>query len=383
MKLPYVLALLLLACGSDDGGGKGDDTGDSPDAAAPVKCTGGDYCDDDKWVCRPGIENDYCAEEQTATILAPDGSESTRTLPKADAPEVDCFYVYPTVALTQPIGNIPDFSNLEDILVPVRAQAVPFTAVCRVFAPFYHQITLSTYGSPQFEEAIETAYTDVEAAFDTYMNTWNGGRDFVLFGHSQGAHMTRRLLQRKIETDDALRSRMVVALPIGPVGDITVPPGEVVGGTFEKLPLCTSKAERGCVVTYDSTAAVVAGSGTAPAGATADVACVNPAAIGSDEIATFRQTLIPTMRYAGQFGMGQAPDLPTTFVGVEGLYSGACARSAVGAMALQVSYTPPSGATLASPVNLQTQLMHIVDYSFPLGDLLDITQAKIDEPSSD
>lgn len=32
---------------------------------------------------------------------------------------------------------------------------------------------------------------------------------------------------------------------------------------------------------------------------------------------------------------------------------------------------------MASPVNLATQLMHIMDDSFPLGDLLDVAEAKI------
>lgn len=59
-------------------------------------------------------------------------------------------------------------------------------------------------------------------------------------------------------------------------------------------------------------------------------------------------------------------------------YSGACARGSSGTLGLQVSFTPPSGSTMTSPVDLQTQLMHILDYSFPLGDLLDVAQAKID-----
>jgi hypothetical protein len=369
MKAHFHVALFLVACGSDDNGSGSN---------APSGCSGSEYCAEDHWVCRPGIAKDYCADEQTATVIAADGSQTTETLPKADNPDVDCFYVYPTVALTQPAGNIPDFSNLEDILVPVRAQAAPFSAVCRVFAPLYHQITLSTYGAPGGDAALETAYADVEAAFDAYLSNWNGGRDFIVMGHSQGAHMIRRLLQRKLETDDALRSRMVAALPIGSVGDITVPVGELVGGTFEELALCASKEERGCMITYDSAAATVAGTGALPAGQTTDLACVNPAAVGSDELTSFRETLIPTLKYAGQFGMGQAPDYPTTFVAFHGLYSGACVRGSTGAVNLQVSYTPPATTTLPSPVNLETQIMHVLDYSFPLGDLLDVTQAKID-----
>lgn len=361
------LAFTLPACSGSDSGSGG-----------PTPCTGSEYCADDHWLCRPDIATDYCTEVQTATVIAADGTQTTEELPKSQDPKVDCFYVYPTVALTQPVGNMPDFSNITDILVPLRAQGIPFSAVCRMFAPLYHQITLATYTSSEVTQDLEIAYADVEAAFNTYLTNWNAGRDFILLGHSQGTHMLRRLLQRKIEPDAALKSKMVVGMPIGPVGDITVPVGATVGGTFTSLPLCTSTAERGCIIAYDSVAQVVAGSGTLVAGATTDVACVNPASMGTSDLAPFRETLIPTKNYAGQFGMGTAPDYPTTFVAFHGLYSGACARGSSGSLGLQVSFTPPPGSTMTSPVDLQTQLMHILDYSFPLGDLLDVAQVKID-----
>lgn len=67
-----------------------------------------------------------------------------------------------------------------------------------------------------------------------------------------------------------------------------------------------------------------------------------------------------------------------SFLAIYDFYSGACARGSSCGLGLQVSFTPPAGTTLASPVNLETQLMHILDYSFPLADLLDLAQAKID-----
>ncbi|MBM4364032.1 MAG: hypothetical protein FJ104_15235, partial [Deltaproteobacteria bacterium] len=92
----------------------------------------------------------------------------------------------------------------------------------------------------------------------------------------------------------------------------------------------------------------------------------------------FRETLIPTKQYAGQFGAATAPDYPTTFLSLRGYYSGACARGAAGGLSLQVSYTPPAGAPATSQVDLEKQLMHLLDYSFPMGDLLDVVGAKID-----
>jgi hypothetical protein len=63
---------------------------------------------------------------------------------------------------------------------------------------------------------------------------------------------------------------------------VFVPDGEVVGGTFNNLPLCTSDDQTGCLVAYntlsDSSDALMIGVLEPPEGQ--DVACVNPAALG-------------------------------------------------------------------------------------------------------
>ena len=44
---------------------------------------------------------------------------------------------------------------------------------------------------PGREDALELAYTDIEAAFEHYLAEYNNGRPFIIAGHSQGAQHIR------------------------------------------------------------------------------------------------------------------------------------------------------------------------------------------------
>jgi hypothetical protein len=359
--------LALTACGSDDDSG-------SPafDPNAPVSCEGETYCPYDRWLCRPGSSNNACKETQTATVFAADGSQSVETLPKTDKAPIDCFYVYPTVALADPVGNVKDFSNVDAIKVPLRAQAIPFSEVCEVYAPFYHQTSLATFGAPDREQYQEIAYKDVEEAFQFYLDHYNHGRKFVVLGHSQGAIMLRMLLQRRFDDDAALRSRMLIALTVGPVNDVTVPEGKLVGGSFKNIPLCSTREELGCVVAYDSVNSDGVGFLFPPV---PGAACVNPVNFGADKT-PLRKAYIPTKKYAGQFTTPNNPDLDTTFSALPDMYSGQCVRAANGSTSFRIFHTPKAGDTRPNLIDFGTQLFHILDYSFALPELIDLVKTR-------
>jgi len=359
--------LCLSGCSSSDSdeGAQGD-----------IECEGELYCPEEMWLCRPGMDKNFCREQQTATVIEADASVHEETLPKAARPAFDCFYVYPTVALTGEPGNVKDFSNLDDILVPLRAQAVPFSELCEVYAPFYHQTTLATFGAPDRETYQARAFADVEAAFDLYMRHFNRGRDFLLLGHSQGSHMLIRLIKKLFDGPAEQRSRLIAALPIGTVNEILVPPGATRGGTFENIPLCSSPDERGCIVTFDSLD--VAGVGPVLGAPTADAACTNPVTHGTG-LTRLKSSYFPTKRFAGQFSPENNPDYETTFTNLPDLFSGQCAFDSLGRMGFRISYTPESGDTRANPFDFSAQLMHILDYSFSLRDLIDLVALKAEQ----
>src|ERR1700709_778359 len=51
------------------------------------------------WLCKPGLANNPCTPGMGTTLIAPTGAvQSTLNTKKAQAPKIDCFYVYPTVS---------------------------------------------------------------------------------------------------------------------------------------------------------------------------------------------------------------------------------------------------------------------------------------------
>lgn len=378
--LAVLLVLTTWACGSPDDADGGTEV-EPASEGCPASET---YCADDQWLCRPGIEQDYCVEETTLTVIEEDGSETLETLEVAEDPAVDCFYVYPTVRLAFSADLSPDYSNLQDILTPLRAQAQPFSSVCRVFAPLYHQASLGAYSSANRDEFLDEAFEDVLAAFDTYVEHYSEGRDFVLLGHSQGADMLARLIARRVEQDEGLLSRMVVAIPIGSVGRITVPAGETVGGSFDNVPVCSTREQRGCFVTWDSGIAGDANGERAAAGM--ETPCVNPASFDYEPTRLSGSYFI-TRQHTTGITSGSSPDYPTTFVVMRDAYTGRCVAASNGQNLFEIEFSPRDGDTRTELIPLDSlpnlpglPAMHLLDYAFATEDLLAVTQAKIDAP---
>jgi hypothetical protein len=88
------------------------------------------------------------------------------------------------------------------------------------------------------------------AAWEDYLANDNDGRPVVFIGHSQGAAMLIRLLRSQIDPDPAVRARLVSAIILG--GNVVVPTGRTVGGSFAHIPACTSGTQTGCVIAYSS-----------------------------------------------------------------------------------------------------------------------------------
>ena len=100
---------------------------------------------------------------------------------------------------------------------------------------------------------MEIAYKDIENAFDYYMAHYNKDsnhkpRPFILAGHSQGSNLLLMLLERRF-SDAALREQLVAAYVIGwsvTADDMSTYPA------LSQLGICSSKAQTGCIVTYNT-----------------------------------------------------------------------------------------------------------------------------------
>ncbi len=135
---------------------------------------------------------------------------------------LDVFYLIPTAGedwvdsegVTHHLldATNPDhraaMDNRFNMAYPIFGDGVNF------FSPYYQQITLQVWanGLPWINEYYPYAFADVKAAFDYYMKHWNGGRDFVLAGFSQGAKGVKELV--KTMTDEQF-ARMKAAYVIG------------------------------------------------------------------------------------------------------------------------------------------------------------------------
>ncbi len=339
------------------------------------------------WLCKPGQSPNPCAGDLSATIFT-GAATRTETYPRSrSARKVDCFYVYPTVS--EQLSESSDRSIDPQQTAIAEYQAQRFSQHCRIFAPVYRQRTLLAISNPLANQAAATrlAYSDVLDAWRTYLREDNGGRPFVLIGHSQGTRMLRQLVRTEIDRRRALRKRLISAILLG--GNVTVARGEDAGGDFRRIPACRSRRQTGCVIAFSAFfdpppsnsrfGRVPAGPDRndpfgLPTGSKFEVLCTNPAALagGASPVETFlREEQFPGVLGAGILITvgGFAPQVPTPWFVPADRYSGKCERIN-GAHVLKLS--PLSGARRLNPFPDPTWGVHLADGNIALGDLVRI-----------
>jgi hypothetical protein len=325
------------------------------------------------WLCRPGAPTDPCTVNEAATVVPAHGARIVDPSSVASSSHFDCFYVYPTVST--------EMSDNADLVVQPAEVAVAFTqasrfsSVCRVWAPMYRQRTARSVqaGLATDPKGDTVAFDSLLAAWNDYLAHDNDGRPIIFVGHSQGAAMLIRLLARVVDDDAALRSRVVVAIIAG--GNVTVPDGRTVGGSFQHLLLCTAQGEDGCVIAYSAFPGEPpadalfgrAGQGVSlQSGQTqtrgVHVACVNPAALagGSGDLDTYFVTAM---------AKPSAPAVRTLWVRFPDLYSSAC-HDTDGASWLQVDTLDVAGRPVVREVQGPTWGYHAYDINLAVGNLV-------------
>jgi hypothetical protein len=340
------------------------------------------------WLCKPGLANDPCLNSEEATVRLDGGATFVEHAKPAKEPPIDCFYVYPTVS-SQGTINANEEINPEEIAI-AESQASRFSQVCKVYAPIYPQLTIPAIngylGEVKPENSVK-AYAGVARAFLEYIARYNDGRGFELIGHSQGSAMLEQLIKEMIETKPALRKQLVGAIVLG--GQVIVPEGKNVGGTFKTIPGCSVVGQTGCVVAYSSfleeppanalfgRATTILG-GSLPEVEHPQVLCVNPTVLAQGHYAGPSLSYYPTFNaFGGKFpgDLGpyvQAPKAPTPWVATPAQYSAKCeARN--GASWLQLTPTDPKDTrTETVLVNTLGPLwgQHLVDVNAQLGNLV-------------
>jgi hypothetical protein len=291
---------------------------------------------------------------------------------------VDCFYVYPTVDTRLLVAkNHDDFADVSAIARVTVAQAALFGQVCSLYVPLYRQATLGTYlrSDAQREAGLAVAFSDVADAFLHYMSHYNRGRKVVLLGHSQGAEMVKRLLQRFFDDDASMRERLLLAMPIG--ADLDAPMGRTTGGTFHNVPVCTANDELGCVVAFRSyrESSDVPSPQHVPPGNRA--ICVNPGDLAAEgERAALRSFVPRSDKLAGLEGV------TTPYVYYRDLYTARCVDGPNGTRTLEVADMSQPGGMRPSPIDLSSWKWgtrmgtHVADFQFAQGDLIEMIRVR-------
>jgi hypothetical protein len=386
--LTALLPVILLACGGDDGGDEATDatTTEAPEASTTSATSGAanpyegyestNYGDGQNWLCRPD-QDDICDTPLDATAVNADGTTEVIEQEAATDPAVDCFYVYPTISADP--GPLADFEAAEAQEGNAALNQVSrFSSLCRVFAPVYRQVTLAGIGGVASEEDREVAYGDVLDAWRTYVSQDNEGRGVVLVGHSQGSSHLRRLIEDEID-GQPLQDQLVSALLLG--STVAVSDGEVVGGDFAEVPLCTAEGEVGCVVSYATFRA------TAPPPpdtyfGTADgphrAACTNPAALDGGPA-----PLTPFFPAEGSQPIAEgfaAVEITTPWITYPDFLTGACVREGdVDWLEVTIAADPDDPRTDDIPGDLTPPWgLHLVDANVAMGDLVDLVRTQVD-----
>ena len=204
-----------------------------------VKPVAGDrYLDRALWYARPDLPDD-------PSRFRPQGLDDGG-VKRGDAA---VFFVHPTSFLERSAWNAtlsdPDASARAELFI--RGQASAFTLAGQVWAPRYRQATFGaflTQAAPA-RAALDAAYRDVAAAFDSFVASIPADRPIILAGHSQGSMHLTRLLKEKV-AGTPLQKRIVAAYLVGwPVSLTADLP--VLG-----LPRCAGAQDTGCVLSWAS-----------------------------------------------------------------------------------------------------------------------------------
>jgi hypothetical protein len=171
---------------------------------------------------------------------------------------VDVFFIYPTSYTDNDAVNPEDLSNpleqlkwnasVNDSALNERTdessilyQASVFNHY-RVFAPRYRQAHYQSFFIPDSlsKPFFDTAFSDVQNAFNYYLKYYNQGRPFIIASHSQGTVHAIRLIRESIENAPCKQQLLAAYLPGVPVQ----------ASYFKQFKPCNSSNETGCFVSW-------------------------------------------------------------------------------------------------------------------------------------
>ncbi|MBQ8278643.1 MAG: DUF3089 domain-containing protein [Roseburia sp.] len=150
-------------------------------------------------------------------------SENWMFLPEESTKEVDAIYLYPSAfgianEAEDDIADIDDVNMRMMAIYYASSQASVFEESCNLYVPYYRQFTVNSLvdmidASPEAMQYF--ASQDIYHMLDYYFENLNGGRPFILAGHSQGSVWLTVVLEDYMKEHPEYMERMVAAYIIG------------------------------------------------------------------------------------------------------------------------------------------------------------------------
>jgi len=163
-----------------------------------------DYADEEFWLALP--------HKSSFHNLSPHNQEFDEKY------DVDVFYIHPTGYFgTNWNATIdPDTAWAERSSTHLATQGSAFAKYVNFYAPEYRQATYYSFfdlsESPKLAQ--DLAYSDIEKAFDYYLDHYNKGKKFIIASHSQGSLHAQRLIFNKV-CQNKLQGQLIAAYIIG------------------------------------------------------------------------------------------------------------------------------------------------------------------------
>ena len=170
--------------------------------------------------------------------------------------DVDTVYFYPTLIDGEMEGDISYAAiDNEEMLSGVGSvylgQASVFEESTNVFVPYYRQASMKREMEVFMETGnndaalVDYALPDACAALDYYFENYNGGRPFILAGHSQGSMLGKLVLKTYFKDHPERYGRMVAAYLLG----YSVTQGDL--DAFPHLRFASGEADTGVIVSWN------------------------------------------------------------------------------------------------------------------------------------
>ena len=140
--------------------------------------------------------------------------------------DVDTFYIYSTVYMAANEGDadyatLDNAEMLEGVKFEHAIKSSAFEDSTNVFIPYYRQAGMRLMGETWLKNGDVrtilpgTPYGDITAALDYYFENCNGGRPFIIAGHSQGSAILSLVLKGYFKEHPEYYKRMVAAYAVG------------------------------------------------------------------------------------------------------------------------------------------------------------------------